>query len=147
MTKGKPWKVEEERQLRELVKSGHGLDSIAKALGRTADAVYLKCHRLGLRLEEVGGSVETTTSSLKLPKELPSVEEALKMLAGAMEKACEPGLGRVEVQRLQVMATLARTYENILARYLDYRGHEKRLGELEEEIAEIQAVRKGNAAN
>jgi hypothetical protein len=51
-----------------------------------------------------------------LPRELPSVEEALKMLAGALETACEPGLDALEIQRLQVLATLATTYEISAAR-------------------------------
>jgi hypothetical protein len=50
-----------------------------------------------------------------LPKELPSVEEALIKLAGALNAACKPGLDKVEIQRLQVVATLARDTTAIVA--------------------------------
>ena len=51
-----------------------------------------------------------STTNFELPEELPSVEEALRMLAGALKAACKSGLDKVEVQRLQVVATLALTY-------------------------------------
>jgi hypothetical protein len=54
------------------------------------------------------GSVTTTTSKIKVSEELPSVEEALKMLAGALERSCQLGLDKVEVQRLHVIAAIAR---------------------------------------
>jgi hypothetical protein len=64
------------------------------------------------------------------------VEDALKILAGAL-KAAEPGLDKVEVQRLQVVATLARTYKDILADYLNYREVEKKLVELDAKYAKL----------
>ena len=71
-----------------------------------------KIRRLRLEVivhgEKSGGT--TTSASLVLPEELPSVEEALRMLAVALKAACRPGLDKVKVQRLQVVATLARTY-------------------------------------
>ncbi len=45
---------------------------------------------------------------MPLPAELPSVEEAQRMLAGVLRASVEPGLDKVEVQRLRVVATLAR---------------------------------------
>jgi hypothetical protein len=88
---------------------------IAAKLGRRRDAITIKCKRLGL--EVVVAKCYSTTTSLKVPKELPSVEEALLKLAGALEAACKPGLDKVEVQRLQVVAMIAKTYKDILADY------------------------------
>jgi hypothetical protein len=133
--KGKPWTVEEEKQLEELVKAGTPLEVIAAKLGRRVGAVAIKCQRLGLKVVVAKGYI--TTTSIQLPKELPSIEEALKMLAGALGKACDPGLDKVEVQRLQVVATLARAYKDILADYLDYRGIEAQLLELRQKYAEL----------
>jgi hypothetical protein len=133
--KGKPWTVEEEKQLEVLVKTGVPLKVIAARLGKRVGAVAIKCQRLGLKVVVNKGL--TTTTSIQLPKELPSVEEALKMLAGALRKACEAGLDKVEVQRLQVISTLARTYKEILADYLDYRGVEAQLLELRQKYAEV----------
>ena len=55
------------------------------------------------------------------------MEEALKILAAALKEAAGSGLDKVEVQRLQVVATLARTYKEIVADYVDYREIEKEL--------------------
>jgi len=137
LPKGKPWTKEEENKLKQFVASGLGLNSIAAMLGKTPSAVYLKCRRLGIRLKEEDVKGYTTSSSIPLPKELPSVEEALKILAGALTAASKPKLNKVEVQRLQVVATLARTYEQLLARYIDYRGIEQRLVELEAKYAKL----------
>jgi hypothetical protein len=52
------------------------------------------------------------------------------MLAGALKAACKPGLDKVEVQRLQVVATLARAYKDILADYVNYRSLEVELVDL-----------------
>jgi aspartate aminotransferase-like enzyme len=114
--KGKPWSVDEEKQLRELVAAKTPMEVIAAKLGRCRDAVTIKCKRLGLEVV-VANCYSTTTTSLKVPEELPSVEEALLKLAGALEAACKPGLDKVEVQRLQVVASIAKTYKDILADY------------------------------
>jgi hypothetical protein len=49
----------------------------------------------------VANCYSTTTTSLKVPKKLPSIEEALLKLAAALEAACKPGINKVKVQRLQ----------------------------------------------
>ena len=72
-----------------------------------------------------------TKAVLPLPDELPSVEETFKELAGALRATKEPGLNKVEVQRLQDIATLARTYKEILADYLNYREVEAKLNDME----------------
>jgi len=132
--KGKPWNPEEEQQLRDLINAKTSVDVIAVKLGRQPDAIVMKCKRL--KLEVVVGKGFTTTTSIAMPKELPSVEEALLMLAGALKAACKPGLDKVEVQRLQVVATLARTYKDILVDYIDYRGLEAELLEERKENEE-----------
>jgi hypothetical protein len=145
MPKGKPWKAEEEAKLREYVQAGYSLDAIASRLGKTREAVRKKAERLGL--EVVGHKAyRTTTSEIRLPAELPSVEETLKILAGALTAASKPGLDKVEVQRLQVIATLARTYEQLLARYIDYRGIEQKLVELEAKYAQLAEKAKAEKA-
>ena len=85
------------------------MDAISAALCKTEDSVRLKCRRLGLSVEE--DSKGYTTSSLNLRKELLSVEETQITLAGALQAANKAGLDKVEVQRLQVVATLTRTYK------------------------------------
>jgi hypothetical protein len=74
MTKGKPWGFQEEKRLRKLVEAKDPVHIIAEKMGKSRDAVVKKCKRLGL---EVVGAEKfhqpTTTSRLKLPKELPKM--------------------------------------------------------------------------
>ena len=139
--KGTPWTVEEEVQLRNLIKANKSVDEIASTLKRTPQAILVKCQRIGL---VPNGHV--TTSTLPLPAELPSVEETLKKLAGALEAVSALRLTKVEVQRLQVVATLARAYKEILADYLDYRGIEIKLNDMEEKYAALFETKSQNTA-
>jgi hypothetical protein len=137
--KGKPWSKEEVDKLRDLLKSGKRLKTIAEILGKTEDAVYLKCRRLGLLVEEEVKGYTSSTTELILPKKLPSVQEALAILAAALKKSAESGLDKVEVQRLQVVATLAKTYKDILADYINYRQIERELLELKEKYERLSS--------
>jgi DNA-binding CsgD family transcriptional regulator len=131
MTKGKPWSIEEENKLKQLIEQGQSPKSIAAQLGKSEQAVRKKAERLGLKVVVRKPVTLTTTSKITLPEELPSIEEALKILAGALKAASKAGLTRVEVQRLHLIANLARTYKEILADYIDYRGIEQKLMEME----------------
>jgi hypothetical protein len=89
--KGKPWTIEEEKMLRQMVKDKNSVGVIARTLGKTRDGVRIKIARLGL--EEVvrpKKSERTTSSQLDLPKELPTIEEALKTLTAALEARAIP---------------------------------------------------------
>ncbi len=133
MTKGRPWDIDEERQLRQLVEDGKSVEEISRLMVKTQDAIKQKMFDLKLKEKRVGASRKAVFSSskLELPEDLPTVEETLKILAAALRKGAEAGLDKDEVQRLQVVATLAKTYKEIFADYLDYRGLEERLVELE----------------
>ncbi len=130
--RGLPWTVEEEIQLKALVEAKTPINIIADTLGRQVPAVKLKCRRLGLEIDN-----EVTCHAIPLPSELPSVEETLKKLAGALDEASSSGLNKTEVQRLQVVATLARAYKEILADYLNYREIETKLNDMEAKYAAL----------
>jgi hypothetical protein len=89
MPKGKPWTKDEEKKLVKLVEAHKHIDVIAESPGKTVNAFYLKCRRLGLQVEEDARGY--ATSSLRLPKDLPSVEEALRILAGGLQATTEAG--------------------------------------------------------
>ena len=146
--KGKPWSVEKERQLRALVEDGKSLREISVTLEKSPEAVRAKMKRLNLEVDkqQATGS-RSSTSNVILPQELISAKDTLKMLVGALKMACTPGLSKVEVQRLQVVAVLARTYSEKLTEYLDLRGLEQRLFELEGKYAEIAKKAKGNCSS
>jgi hypothetical protein len=147
MTKGKPWDINEVRQLRELIDDGKSVEEISKIMVKTQDAIKQKMFDLKLKEKRVGVSRKTVFSSskLELPSELPTVEETLQILASALRKGAEAGLDKDEVQRLQVVATLAKTYKELFADYLDYRSLEQRLIELEAKYAELVKSQKPTA--
>ena len=97
MPKGKPWKGEEEKQLRILVDERKSLGVIAEALSRSQESVRMKIKRTGIEAVEHSETERSTTSDLVLPKELPSVEEALKILCGAFYTLQQGGLDQTEV--------------------------------------------------
>ena len=138
MPKGKPWSREEEKHLLQLRNEGCRVSEIALAMGKSEQAVMKKLQRLGLKVVQQRESNGTTsTSELVLPEELYTVEEALGLLAGAMKVLQTPGLSKTEVMRLRSLIQAASVYQVKFAEYLDYRGIEKKLIELERKYAEL----------
>ena len=133
MTKGKQWTPQQETELKQLVETNTSLDEIATKLQKTPAAIIIKCQRLNIK-PQTKGYVDT---SIPIPKQLPSVEETLKLLAGALKTASKPGLNKIEVQRLQAIATIAKTYKELLADYINYRKIETNLKEMEEQNAKL----------
>ncbi len=129
LTKGKQWTNEQVTELKDLVEANESLDDIASKLGKSTGAIYIKCQRLGLALE----SRDQLDPSIPLPRELPRFEQSLKMLAGGLKTAAKPGLSKSEIQRLQALANIARTYKEILEDYIDYRAIELKLREMQEQ--------------
>ena len=76
--------MQEEAELKALIEAKANVDEIAAKLQKTPRAVIVKCQRLGLQLQ-VKGYVNT---SIALPRELPSIEEATKDVGGCLEGFC-----------------------------------------------------------
>jgi hypothetical protein len=133
MTRGKHWSAQQEAELKTLIDSNLPLEDIAKKLDKTPGAVYIKCTRLGLKLP----SASYVRNPVVLPRDLPSVEETLRMLAGSLKAATRPGLDRVEVQRIQAVASIAKSYKETLADYINYREIENKLKEMETQNARL----------
>jgi len=141
MPKWRKWKKKDVQQLQQLAKEGKSWQVIAAELGRSVEAVQKKANRLGVDVvvqTPPPTSPPTTTTTVKLDsKELISVQKALELLSAALQKAAEEGLDNIEIQRLNTVATLARTYENLFARFMQYREIEKRVVELEAKYARL----------
>jgi len=138
MTKGKQWSVQEERQLRKLREEDKLVSQIATVLGKSEGSIKQKLMRLGLKVVTLEKSIGTTTSAeLIMPEELCSVEDALKILAGAMEVLKTPGLSKTEILRLRTLVQVADKYQTRFAEYVDYRGTEKRMIELAQKYEEL----------
>jgi hypothetical protein len=134
----KVWTAQEEAELKALVEANLHVDEIAVKLQKTPKAVITKCQRLGLRLQ-TEGYVDT---SIPIPKELPSVEEATKILAGALRASVKPGLNKLEVQRLQVVANISKAYKEQVVDYAHYRDVELKMKKMEEQNAQLQQTLK-----
>jgi hypothetical protein len=131
---GKVWTAQEESELKALVEANSNVDEIAVKLKKTPKAVIVKSQRLGLQLQTEG----YVNTSISIPRELPSIEEATKMLAGALRASVKPGLNRLEVQRLQVVANLSKAYKELIVDYALYHDVEIKLKEMIERYAQME---------
>ena len=75
--------VEDENRLKEMLQADKFVRVIAKAMEKTRDCIRKKIARLGLEVVDEEKKNASTTTSLVMPKELPSVEAALKDLVEA----------------------------------------------------------------
>ena len=137
----KTWKQADEKKLVEEFKrlgcTQSAIPQLAKRFDRSPEAIAQKLRRLGVYgLNVVGGKIQVTTTFEKV-KDLPSLEEVLKILAAALHKATEPGLGKTELQRLDTIATLFSKYVDGLERFVQYRKIEERLLELEKKYGDL----------
>ncbi len=132
------WRVEEERKLRNLVAEGKCLDELCRCMGKSRFAIKSKMFDMGLRFARpVADPVGAVVSPpLSLPSDLPSIEEKLKVLSAALDALERPGLSRNEVLRLRTIVLGIKTYNGLLAEYVDYRGIEKELVEIKAELEE-----------
>jgi len=143
MTKGKQWSTQEEAELKSLIEANARINEISIKLQKTPGAIFLKCKRLGIELKAKGYA----NTSIPIPRELPSVEETAKILAGALKLATLPGLDKIEVQRLQTVATIAKIYKEHLADYIDYRQIEAKIREMEELNAQLLRERSQSSSS
>jgi len=146
---GKYWKPEEEQLLRQLWESGvHDVKLLADKIGRSKNAIKQKLWRMGLLVVETAPRKSVTTTSVPLGKGLLTHEEALKVLAGALEALRKPGQDKLELQRLRILVDAIHTYDSVLEKFEHWVEFEAQLSEMAEEIAEIKKElkkAKGNA--
>ena len=138
MINRKRWTIQEETELKALVEANTNVEEIAVKLKKTPGAIILKSQRLGLQLQTKG----YLDTSISLPKELPSVEEAAKILAGALRASVKPGLNRLEVHRLQTVANISKAYKELVVDLAHYRDVEIKLKEMAEQNAQLQQMLK-----
>lgn len=128
------WTRGQEKELLKLFKEGYSIEALAEKYGKSPAAVRKKLQRMGV--DFIAAKVQVT-GPLEIPKELPSLEEVLLLLAGALKKAAEPGLGKTELQRLGVIADLYKAYADGLERYVAYRKIEEKLLEMDKKYGEL----------
>jgi hypothetical protein len=129
--KGKPWTKEQEQTLIQLVGHGKTVHVITKVLGKTENAVYMKLQRLGLQVEEESEKNQPSSSSeLKLPRELPTIENVMKRLSAALSALEQSGIDKKEIIRLRCFIQGVKIYKELFADYVHYREIEVELVEL-----------------
>jgi len=143
MPKGKSWTHEETKKLLRLREAGRQVSVIAAELGKSREAVLQKIYRLGLKVVDTHEMGSSTTSEIILPRELPTVEEALKILVGALQALQQTGLPAHEVARFKSIIQAVSIYQELFADYVDYRGIEAELIKLREGYERLAKSRTG----
>ena len=131
------WTREEEAKLLDLWKSGiTDLKVLGKKLGRKPLGVKRKLERMGVVVGQ--RKIQRTTTTVPLNKDLLTHEQALRILAGALEALRKPGQDRLELQRLRILVDALQTYDSVLQKFEKWVEIENRLLEMEKEIDELQ---------
>ena len=120
LPKGKPWSVEQTRQLIELRKNGKTVAEIANLMDKSVDAIKQKLRRLGLKVVTIKISRGTTSTveELVIPNDLPTIEEAILKLAAAMNMLENLKLSKVDVMRLKTLIYRCIIYQKLYTEYL-----------------------------
>jgi hypothetical protein len=148
VTRGKAWTVDEELKLKALLEAGLPVPIIATRLSKTEVAVVLKVSRLGLKDDKKGEKMLSSSSSgeLELPVELPTVEEAGKILGGALLAMMRPGVSKEDLRRWKAVADVAWKYKEFMADFLGYRALEEKYVELRKKYEDLGAKKNGVSA-
>ncbi len=138
--RGKPWSVEDEKKLKDWVTSGVSVDALVFSFDGqyTKDAIYKKIEQLGLEVVDEEKKNVLSTTSLELPKELPSIEETRMKLTAALAVLEKPGLEKSDILRLRGIISGCKVYKELLADYLNYRGLETEMIELRRNMRNFQ---------
>ena len=82
-------------------------------------------------------SKTTTTASVPLSKDLLTHEQALKVLAGALQALRKPGQDKLELQRLRILVDAIHTYNSVLEKFEGWVQIEERLLEMDKKIGKF----------
>jgi hypothetical protein len=79
--------------------------------------------------------VDVFTAQVKENAPLPTIEEQLHVLNGAIVELRRPGISRAEVARNSKIIDGVKVYNELFAKFVDYRGLETKVLELEKRLA------------
>jgi hypothetical protein len=143
VTKGKPWSVEDEVKLRDLLKSGMHVSQIAAELGKTVVAVDLKLRRLGLKDDDGRGTVVLSSSSgAGVPADILNVEEVARIHSDVIRALMQPNLKPSEVKRLKILEDALWKHRVIAADLAKYKEMERQVAELKRKFEELAGASK-----
>lgn len=144
MPKGKPWCRSEEKRLKEMVQKGANIEILTQAFNISPDAIRKKIERIGLKVVLQKPQKRWTTTSV-LPADIITHEQALRILSSALEHLKQPGLDKLELQRLRILVDAVQTYDSVLEKFEGWVEIENRLVEMDKKIAELQKVQNVSA--
>ena len=141
MAKKYYWTRVEETKLLELWKKGiTDFEVLAKMLDRKPLGVEKKLRRMGVVVGK--RRIQKTTTTVPVSRDLLTHEQALKILAGAIEALRKPDQDKLELQRLRVLVDAAQTYDSVLEKFEGWVEVEQRLSEMGKKIEELQKAQK-----
>lgn len=141
MAKKYYWTRKEEARLRDLWEKGiRDPEVLSKELKRPVGGIKKKLERLGLVV--VKKPKRKTTTTVLLSKDILTHEQALKILAGAVESLRQPDQDKVELQRLRILVDAIHTYDSVLEKFERWVEIEERLLEMDKKIKELQKAQK-----
>ena len=129
---GKPWK-EDDATIEKMVTEGASVHEIAAALPhRTFQAVEKRLSRRGLKVEGSRRQKKISFTEIRAERIIER-EEALKILAGALEKLWKGGeMEEAELIRIRTINAVIRNYFTVFNSYEKYAELEERITRLEE---------------
>ena len=122
------------------------MNSIAKAMNRSVEAVRMKLKRLGLRDVDQLQEQRSTTRESVLPVDIMTHEEVLKILAGVIARLQQPDLEKKEVMQLRVLADATKTYDSLLEKFERWVEVEAKILEMEKRLNDLQKAKAADAA-
>jgi len=125
-----------------MIEEGANVEDLAQAFNREPDAIRMKLNRMGLKVVVQKSQKRRTTTSTLLPKDIITHEQALRILAGALETLKQSGLDKLELQRLRILVDAVQTYDSVLEKFEGWVEIENRLIEMDKKIAELQKIQK-----
>jgi hypothetical protein len=111
-------------------------------IARSEGAIKEKLRCMGLLVVVQKPQKKHTTTSVPLGKDLLTHEEALKVLAGALEALRKPGQDKLELQRLRILVDAVHTYDSVLQKFEKWIEIENRLLKMDRKIAELEKAQK-----
>jgi hypothetical protein len=141
------WTNDETKKLVDLWNQGeHEPANLASQLNRRPEGVRKKLQRLGLLV--VGHKAKSSQQTNEEEKtgtkiefdDLPSLKEAMMLVAGAMNALSKGGLSKIEISRAMSIVRSVKIYERLLANYVRYLEIEAKLDAMEAKFAEQEKM-------
>jgi hypothetical protein len=104
-------------------------------LGNAPSQVPVIDHQPVADSASLPSEVDAFAAQLKENAPLPTIEEQLHVLNAAIVELRRPGISRAEVARYSKIIEGVKVYNDLFAKFVDYRGLENKVLELEKRLA------------